>query len=423
MSFREGRSLPIITGKAAQRGGLHAGAIVPGLTRALGNDLLEVSQTDSETTFATTRSRKRRVVFVAIVLGMSILVIEGSARVFLPLRQAEPTVPLIVGAFDPLLGWSLKPGAVGVSRRTGVPVEYRINSKGLRDGETTYEKPADTFRIAVIGDSRSFGFGVPIEKHFSRLLEGYFRNVEVINLGVSGFGVDQELLMLREEGFKYAPDLVIAYVAHFGAHRHMHTLRFGKRKPRFQLVDGALVLVNSPVESPEANSVLNAPSGVEAGVPGKSDSVEAGVLRDGHRLLRRYSRAYEILRTGIVQWVEPEALNRPRHQRLADQKDAEDEAFRHETGELAEAIIRAMHDDSRDRDADFLLVTHIERLHDFALSEGIHSLDVTIPLNNPLFPVSEELMHLNESGNGVLTWEIAKYLRDRKLVPADHLSR
>lgn len=379
--------------------------------------------TDTKASFAKTRSWKRHVLFVAIVIGMGLLVIEGSARVFLPLRQPEPTVPLCVGAFDSLLGWSLKPGAVGVSRRTGVPVEYRINSKGLRDSETTYEKPSDTFRIAVIGDSRSFGFGVPIEKHFSRLLEGYFRNVEVINLGVSGFGVDQELLMLRREGFKYDPDLVIAYVAHYGAHRHMHTLRFGKRKPRFKLIDGALVLMNSPVASPEVDPVLNAPSGVEANVPGTSDSVEAGILRDVHRMLRRYSRAYEILRTGIVQCLEPEALNRPRHQRLADQKNAEDGAFGRESNELAEAIVRAMHHESRDHHAAFLLVTHLERLHHFALSESIHSLDVTTPLNNPLFPVSDELMHLNESGNGVLTWEIAKYLRDRMLVPATHWSR
>ena len=38
------------------------------------------------------------------------------------------------------------------------------------------------------------------------------RPVEVINAGVSGFGTDQELLWLREEGVKYAPDLVLLAV-------------------------------------------------------------------------------------------------------------------------------------------------------------------------------------------------------------------
>jgi hypothetical protein len=66
-------------------------------------------------------------------------------------------------------------------------------------------------------------------------------------MGVGGFGVDQELLFLQSEGFRYEPDLMLAYVAHYGAHRHMHTERWGKEKPRFVLVDGELVLTNSPL--------------------------------------------------------------------------------------------------------------------------------------------------------------------------------
>jgi hypothetical protein len=73
-----------------------------------------------------------------------------------------------------MLGWSLRPFSHGTSNRTGYDIEYRINSKGLRDEETTYEKPEGSFRIVLLGDSRTFGFGVPIEKHFSTLLEGYF---------------------------------------------------------------------------------------------------------------------------------------------------------------------------------------------------------------------------------------------------------
>ena len=80
------------------------------------------------------------------------------------------------------------------------------------------------------------GYGVPIEQHFSKLLEGYFRDVEVINMGVSGYGVDQELLALRNEGVRYHPDVVIAYVAHFGDQRHMYADRWGKPQPEASLV-------------------------------------------------------------------------------------------------------------------------------------------------------------------------------------------
>jgi hypothetical protein len=153
-----------------------------------------------------------RVLFVSAVTAFAFLVVEGMTRAFL--SGVEPLVPPEVGRCDSQLGWALRAGEVSVSHRTGLPVEYRINSKGLRDNETTYDKPEGVFRIVVIGDSNAFGVGVPIEKHFTQLLEGYFRDLEVINLGVGGFGIDQELLFLRTEGFRYRPDLVIAYMPH-----------------------------------------------------------------------------------------------------------------------------------------------------------------------------------------------------------------
>lgn len=176
----------------------------------------------------------KNVILSFIAFLFAILLAEGSYRVYILLLQKKvgPTVPVHIGQFDENLGWSLKPLSHGISRRTGYPVHYRVNSKGLRDDEATYKKPTGVFRIVLLGDSRTFGFGVPIEKHFSRILEGYFENVDVINMGVGGFGVDQELLYLRSEGFRYEPGVVVSYVAHYGNHRHLHTKRWGKLKPR-----------------------------------------------------------------------------------------------------------------------------------------------------------------------------------------------
>ena len=190
-------------------------------------------------------------IVVIISLAVGFIVLELAYRGFLAIRYpgVEAVVPREIGQFDPLLGWALKPGSHAVSHRIG-EIEYRINSKGLRDDEHEYEKAAGKKRIVIIGDSRTFGYGVRIEKHFTRLLEGYCTETEVINFGVPGYGVDQELLALKAEGFKYDPDLVIAYVAHYGNHRHMHTTRWGKNKPKFELRD-SLVLTNQPVEKPE----------------------------------------------------------------------------------------------------------------------------------------------------------------------------
>ena len=64
----------------------------------------------------------------------------------------------------------------------------------------------------VIGDSFAFGWGVSDSQTYSARLEAALPALEVINLGVGGYGTDQMLLMLREEGLRYAPDLVIAGV-------------------------------------------------------------------------------------------------------------------------------------------------------------------------------------------------------------------
>jgi hypothetical protein len=69
-------------------------------------------------------------------------------------------MPLGLAEFDAQLGWRLKPGATGVSYRSGERVDYQINSKGLRDDETSYEEPSDIFRILLLGDSHAFGYGV-----------------------------------------------------------------------------------------------------------------------------------------------------------------------------------------------------------------------------------------------------------------------
>ncbi len=91
-----------------------------------------------------------------------------------------------------------------------------MNSRGLRDVEHSLSKPPYTYRIVVLGDSYAEALQVRLEDSFPRLLEsmlqnriGTTRRIEVINLGVSGFGTDQELLALRHYGLSYDPDLVI----------------------------------------------------------------------------------------------------------------------------------------------------------------------------------------------------------------------
>jgi hypothetical protein len=82
------------------------------------------------------------------------------------------------------------------------------------------QKPADVFRVIMLGGSTVEGLGVnsPLQSLPSKLqllLEREFsqssKQVEVINGGISGFTSDLEYLKLLTDFLPYEPDLVIAY--------------------------------------------------------------------------------------------------------------------------------------------------------------------------------------------------------------------
>lgn len=93
-------------------------------------------------------------------------------------------------------------------------IQIRTNGKGIRaDYEIPYEKQIGIKRILLLGDSFGMGYEVNLEDTFliqmcQHLEEAGYR-VEPVNLSVSGHGNAEELIMLREEGLKFHPDLII----------------------------------------------------------------------------------------------------------------------------------------------------------------------------------------------------------------------
>ena len=97
----------------------------------------------------------------------------------------------------------------------GVPVS--INSEGLRDREFSLEKPPGVYRVMMLGDSTTLGWGVREEDTAAKLLERKlnealppgFNHVEVINTGVGNYDTVQEVTYYETIGWKYHPDLVV----------------------------------------------------------------------------------------------------------------------------------------------------------------------------------------------------------------------
>ena len=101
----------------------------------------------------------------------------------------------------------------------------------------------------ILGDSNGFGWGIPEDKHFATLLQGQLKNVQVLNLSLSGYGTDQQYLRFVKEGMAYKPDLVIVQVTPNDFDEIQYPFFNQKPKPQFLITDkGALKLVNVPVE-------------------------------------------------------------------------------------------------------------------------------------------------------------------------------
>ena len=162
---------------------------------------------------------------------LSLLVLAGLwiggsiAALEVALRATGYSEPLWYRA-DPELGWSLRPNARGKFTQEGFST-VRISPAGMRDRSHPLQKPPATYRIAVLGDSFAEAMQVEYKDSFlwhlqEKLAACKFRpgeQVEVLNFGVSGYGLAEAQRLLESRVLKYSPDLVLLVFGHGGASR------------------------------------------------------------------------------------------------------------------------------------------------------------------------------------------------------------
>jgi hypothetical protein len=158
------------------------------------------------------KSRKQKLLLVLFGLICGLVMTE------ILLRVVGYSAPLFY-APDYYRGVALRSNVAGTYQREGRN-HVSINSAGLRDREHEIAKPADTIRIALLGDSYCEAMQLPMEQTFWWLLQHRLescsqfagKHVEVINFGVSGYGTGQELITLRQQVWQYSPDIVMLLV-------------------------------------------------------------------------------------------------------------------------------------------------------------------------------------------------------------------
>ncbi len=176
---------------------------------------------------------------------------------------------------DSQIGISHIPEKEGWYVREEFTVFHKINSDGFVDREFSVEKPAGTYRIAVLGDSFTEALQVPLEQSFHKLLEAKlnennylgeegFSSIEVMNFGVSDIGTAQEFVVLKKRALKYDPDMIILmmFPANDISNNYIELDR-GYHKPYFEMGENeSLILAEfkpaerSFISSLAANSKL-----------------------------------------------------------------------------------------------------------------------------------------------------------------------
>lgn len=152
--------------------------------------------------------------------------------------------------YHPMRGWTLEPNIKDMIVFNGKILNS--NNRGIR-GKTAYEyrRQSGKQRIIVMGDSYTFGDEVSDDETYSQYLGSLLPDVEVLNLGIHGYGHDQMLLYLKEEGVKYNPDVVILGFVWFDIFRNLFEFN-NYSKPKFELRDHELHLTNVPVPHPSS---------------------------------------------------------------------------------------------------------------------------------------------------------------------------
>jgi hypothetical protein len=194
------------------------------------------------------RSKKRRIIFS--VLGFSI-------AFFVALLAGEMVCRhLGVGGsyisdeknltyrYDAELGWFPIPNShkqfMGARLIT---VEH--NNDGFRDINHGAKSKK---RIAFLGDSFVWGYDAEQPERFTDKLQRLLPGCEIMNMGVSGYGTDQEFLLIQRWFDRYQPDMVVVIFTETdwfdNNDQYVYT---GYYKPYYQVVDGKLVLEGIPV--------------------------------------------------------------------------------------------------------------------------------------------------------------------------------
>jgi len=291
---------------------------------------------------------------------------------------------------DDYLGWKLTEGKKAIHHSRYFEATYRINALGYRDRPRNLFKEAKNYRILLYGDSQIFGWGIPAEQRFSNLIEAQNPHLEMWNLAVPGYGLDQEALSYEKEGQLLNADEVIFIVSGATLHRTRYDYIYRKYKPIF---------------------VIN--------------------KNDGLRLVRVQQRTnawtrlfYRVLSPLYLPYFVDRrfAMLKRTNKQAGDAPDQKTTVGSDAIGELEKKIIERVRNVARERKHRMTIIadlpkTSVEDLKNFCVQRQIGFLQIVLSKNDPDLMFGKHDRHWNPRAHKLITEQLQSQL-ETKFRPA-----
>jgi hypothetical protein len=185
-------------------------------------------------------------IFASILMGVAI-----AETLMRRVYAGRPFSPGYVGQYqnrpsrnfipDRQTGWRMRPSHEFTWITEDIGHTYRSNTQGFRAAaDFTAADPRK--KIALVGDSYTFGAGVDFTDTFGAVLQRKSPTRVIYNLGMPGFGIDQVWMSVRHQAIGFKPDLIVAGIVDADFERSLVPYRAaeGFNKPTFKLVNKTL---------------------------------------------------------------------------------------------------------------------------------------------------------------------------------------
>ncbi len=159
--------------------------------------------------------RAKQILFAAVTALISVSLLLVAGEIGIRAYRAATKIPSPRSFIENPHGtgsYRLKPHLDAATRVAGRTIAVRTNSHGMPWREVAREKQGGVRRVAIMGDS--FAQGLWAESA-EKGLAGVFASIvepggfEVLNFGVSGYGLADVVLQIREEVLNFKPDFIL----------------------------------------------------------------------------------------------------------------------------------------------------------------------------------------------------------------------